>query len=131
MVMAVSRKAEAAGASKPQETVGGGAVEEGRAYPVRFALRAPARARGLLARKRFDGALALVPCGDVHTVGMRAPVDVAFIDAGGVVLESHRGVPPCRRLRNRQAAWVLERMSRQDACWPPAGARIGLVVDEA
>lgn len=42
--------------------------------------------RGLLGREAIKGALVLMPCRQVHTLGMRAPLDVAFCDAGGTVL---------------------------------------------
>lgn len=45
-----------------------------------------ARARGLLGRDGIEGALVLRPCRQVHTVRMRFPIDVAFVDADGVVL---------------------------------------------
>jgi uncharacterized membrane protein (UPF0127 family) len=45
-----------------------------------------ARARGLLGRDGYEGALVLRPCRQVHTVGMRFPIDVAFCDGDGVVL---------------------------------------------
>lgn len=44
------------------------------------------RARGLLGRDNLEGALVLRPCRQVHTLGMRFPVDVAFCDRSGVVL---------------------------------------------
>src|SRR5262245_7555833 len=39
-----------------------------------------ARARGLLGRDGYDGAILLRPARSVHTVGMRFPIDVAFCD---------------------------------------------------
>jgi hypothetical protein len=48
--------------------------------------RARERARGLRGRDGFEGALMLRPCRQVHTFGMRFPVDVAFCDRTGVVL---------------------------------------------
>src|SRR5882757_7709562 len=45
-----------------------------------------ARARGLLGRDGFDGALLLRPAKSVHTIGMRFPIDVAFVDKEMVVL---------------------------------------------
>ncbi|HWS16083.1 MAG TPA: DUF192 domain-containing protein, partial [Candidatus Methylomirabilis sp.] len=38
----------------------------------------------------------IVPCRCVHTLGMRSPVDVAFLDAGGVVVGVLAGLPPNR-----------------------------------
>jgi len=44
------------------------------------------RRRGLLGRDEFQGALVLEPCRQVHTIGMRFPLDVAFCDRTGRVL---------------------------------------------
>jgi uncharacterized protein len=38
-----------------------------------------ARRKGLLGRDSLDGALLLVPCRNVHTLGMRFPIDVAYL----------------------------------------------------
>ncbi|MDR1766978.1 MAG: DUF192 domain-containing protein [Propionibacteriaceae bacterium] len=65
----------------------------------------PARARGLLGSSGLVGALWLEPCGSVHMIGMRYPVDVATVDASGAVLD-------VRTLR----PW-------SGATWPRRGAR--------
>ena len=93
---------------------------------VRFALSAAQRARGLIAQRGFKGVLLLAPCRDVHTVGMKAPIDVAFVDQDGVVLEAHRAVGPFRRLKNRKASFVLERFSQGHGSWVAAGDRVVL-----
>ena len=49
---------------------------------------AAARRRGLIGRDRLDGALVLRPCRQVHTLGMRAAIDVAFCDVRGRVLRT-------------------------------------------
>jgi uncharacterized membrane protein (UPF0127 family) len=59
------------------------------------------RTQGLLGRRDSDdviGALVLRPCRQVHTLGMRFPIDVAFCDRHGVVLRT-RTVPPWRVTR--------------------------------
>jgi hypothetical protein len=38
----------------------------------------------------------VAPCRSVHTVGMRYPIDVAFLDARGVVVGILEGLPPNR-----------------------------------
>ncbi len=53
---------------------------------VEVARTRAARRRGLLGRDGIDGVLVLEPCRQVHTIGMRFPVDVAFCDRSGVVL---------------------------------------------
>ena len=49
-----------------------------------------ARRRGLLRRDGIDGALVLRPCRWVHTIGMRFALDVAYVDADGVVVKAVR-----------------------------------------
>ncbi len=46
------------------------------------------RARGLLGRDGLEGAVVLRPCRQVHTLGMRFAIDVAFCDREGVVLRT-------------------------------------------
>jgi uncharacterized membrane protein (UPF0127 family) len=38
----------------------------------------------------------IVPCRSVHTLGMRYPIDVAFLDARGIVVGVLEGLPPNR-----------------------------------
>ena len=59
------------------------------------ARRARERTRGLLGRDQeaVTGALVLRPCRQVHTLGMRFPIDVAFCDRHGVVLRTMTVVP--------------------------------------
>lgn len=68
------------------------------------ATRRPDRRRGLLGRDGYEGALVLRPCRWVHTVGMRFAVDVAYLDADGVVVKTvhmrrHRLSLPVPRAR--------------------------------
>jgi uncharacterized membrane protein (UPF0127 family) len=45
------------------------------------------RSRGLLGRDRYEGALVLLGSRAVHSVGVRFPLDVAFLDDALVVRE--------------------------------------------
>lgn len=67
-----------------------------------------ARGKGLLGRDGLEGALVITPCGWVHTLGMRFPIDVAFVDGDNVVLRT----VSMRRWRLgrpvRHARWVIE-----------------------
>lgn len=90
-----------------------------------LATDAARRARGMLLGGHARSGLLLAPCRDVHTMGMREPLDIAFIDEEGVVLEAHRAVGPMRRLRNRRAAAVAERRA---ACGEPWFARGDVVM---
>ena len=66
---------------------------------VLAALEAPdgssGRMRGLMGRTGFEGVMVFRPCRNVHTFGMRFPIDVAFCDRGGVVLRTCT-LPPRR-----------------------------------
>jgi uncharacterized membrane protein (UPF0127 family) len=53
---------------------------------IELATTRRARRRGLLGRDGFEGALVLRPCRQVHTIGMRFPIDVAFCTRDGRVL---------------------------------------------
>ncbi|HAM15612.1 MAG TPA: ATP-binding protein [Eggerthellaceae bacterium] len=83
------------------------------------------RLRGLIGREGFEGELLLVPCNDVHTFGMRAPLDIAFVDGLGYVIAVHRDVGPCRRVRKRGARATVERFASAGA-WYELGSRIRL-----
>ncbi len=60
--------------------------------------------------------LILSPCSDIHTFGMRWPIDVAFVDAQGKVLMVCKRVLPFQRLRCKKASAVVERRA-QDSPW--------------
>ena len=47
-----------------------------------------ARVRGLAGRDGLEGALVIPKCRQVHTFGMKFPIDVAFCDADGVVVRT-------------------------------------------
>lgn len=84
------------------------------------------RARGVLGRDHLEGALVLDPCRWVHTIGVRFPLDVAYLDADGVVVKAvrmhrHRvGVPVPRARR------VVEATEGSFARW---GLHVGDVVE--
>ena len=67
-----------------------------------------ARRRGLRGRDDIEGAFVIPRCSWVHTFGMRFPIDVAFVDADGVVVKMVRmrawrlGAPV------RAAEWLVE-----------------------
>jgi uncharacterized membrane protein (UPF0127 family) len=76
-----------------------------------------ARRRGLLGRTGYEGAFVLRPCRQVHTVGMRFTIDVAFCDRDGVVrrtatLRPGRVSRPCLA-----AAWAIEAEAGAFARW--------------
>ena len=46
------------------------------------------RRRGLLGRESMEGAIVIAPCRWIHTIGMKFPIDVAYLDPDGVVVKT-------------------------------------------
>ena len=68
------------------------------ATQVEIAATRGSRRRGLLGRDGLDEAAAmlLAPCASVHTVGMRFPIDVVFVDRQGYAVKVVRNLRPWR-----------------------------------
>ncbi|MEL0585328.1 MAG: DUF192 domain-containing protein [Candidatus Thiodiazotropha sp. (ex. Lucinoma kazani)] len=68
------------------------------------------RLRGLLGKKQLSDSegLLLKRCETVHTVGMRYPLDLVFMDKRGKVLKCQEGVKPFRTAGVRGAYYTLE-----------------------
>lgn len=84
------------------------------------------RRRGLLKRDGFEGALVIERCRWIHTIGMRFAIDVAYLDADGVVIKTirmsrHRVGVPVGRARS-----VIEAEAGAFARW---GLRVGDLVE--
>jgi uncharacterized protein len=67
------------------------------------------RARGLIGRQSFDGAILLTRARSVHTVGMRFDLDIALLDVDNVVIKT------LRLHRNRISAPILRARSVLEA----------------
>jgi len=81
------------------------------------------RARGLLGRDGLEGALLLEPARSVHTIGMRFPIDVAWLNREYEVIDIRRMVPGRISRPRFRARAVLE---AEAGCF----ARWGLVVGD-
>jgi uncharacterized membrane protein (UPF0127 family) len=46
------------------------------------------RRHGLLGRESIDGALVIEPCRWIHTIGMKFPIDVAYLDPDSIVVKT-------------------------------------------
>lgn len=86
----------------------------------------PQRRKGLLGRDGLDGAMVIDPCRWVHTIGMRFPIDVAFLDADGLVIRTVQ--MPRRRLGMPviRARSVIEAEAGAFARW---GVHVGDVIE--
>jgi uncharacterized membrane protein (UPF0127 family) len=85
-----------------------------------------ARRRGLLHRDGMEGAMVLTSCRWVHTLGMRFPVDVAYLDDEGNVVKAVR-MPRYRvGLPVPKASWVIEAEAGAFERW---GLQVGDVVE--
>lgn len=77
------------------------------------------RARGLIACSALDEAtrpriLVFPRCRSVHTWFMSAPIDIAFVDAAGRVIQRHSCVPPWSMRSCARAYLVIERCSPRE-----------------
>ncbi len=84
------------------------------------------RARGLIGRDGHEGALVLSPCRWIHTVGMRFPLDVAYVDAEGIVLRTVRMGRNRMGLPIPKARMVIEAEAGAFARW---GLHVGDLVE--
>jgi uncharacterized membrane protein (UPF0127 family) len=78
---------------------------------IRMANRWLTRLRGMLGRPApaSGEGLLLTPCSSVHMYGMRFPLDVAFLDQGGVVVAIYHSLAPgSRTYWHRDATHALE-----------------------
>ena len=66
------------------------------------------RGIGLIGRRSFEGAMLIEPCRSVHTIGMRFPLDVAFLDERRAVIAMTRMAPMRIGLPRLAARSVLE-----------------------
>lgn len=85
-----------------------------------------ARRNGLIGRDGLEGALVLRPCRWVHTIGLRFPIDVAYLDDEGIVLKVARMPPRRVGMPVWQARTVIEAEAGAFERW---GLRIGDVIE--
>lgn len=85
------------------------------------------RLRGLLGRPALaeGSALAIAPCNSVHTLFLRFPIDVVFLDRSGTAVRALPGLRPFRATRPHLAAAQVVEL--------PAGtlARTGTVAGDS
>ena len=80
---------------------------------------------GLMWRRSLPQGEALIidPCNSVHTLFMRFPIDVTFVDKDRRIVKIAEGVKPFRAAVGRGSRWVIEMPSG-------AAGRAGLVVGD-
>jgi len=90
-----------------------GAQEEALADHAELAITLASRLIGLLGRASLPAgeALVLAQCHSIHTVGMRFPIDVIFIDRAWRVVALKPAVPPWRLVWPVQGAWGVIEMA--------------------
>jgi uncharacterized membrane protein (UPF0127 family)/Flp pilus assembly protein TadG len=68
------------------------------ATEVEIAATRTSRRRGLLGRDSLaeTSAMLIAPCSSIHTIGMRFPIDVVFVDRQGFALKIVRNLQPWR-----------------------------------
>jgi len=76
---------------------------------LEVATTAADRRRGLLGRDALDGALLLRPARMVHTVRMRFPIDVLYVDRSLKIVGLHHTLKPWRvGQMNLRSRFVIE-----------------------
>ncbi len=80
------------------------------------------RARGLLGRDGIEGAFLLEPARSVHTIGMRFPIDVAWLGPEYDVIDIRRMVPGRVSRPRLRARAVLE---AEAGCFERWGLAVG------
>ena len=81
------------------------------------------RLRGLLGTGPDAPPVMLAPCASIHTLGMRYPIDVAFVGERGEVLRVHRGLGPGEARSCGRARCVIERPAAEGA-WVEEGEHL-------
>jgi uncharacterized membrane protein (UPF0127 family) len=76
------------------------------------------RRRGLIGVTDVHTPLVLRPCNWVHSVGMKATIDVAYVDADGTVLHTQELRPMRVAPWMRAAAFVIEAAAGSFERWP-------------
>jgi uncharacterized protein len=89
---------------------------------VEIATSRAEKAKGLLGRDSLEGALAIPHCRCIHTIGMRFPIDVAYVDANNVVIKTHCVHQHRLALPVLKAAMVIEAQAGAFERW---GLRVG------
>lgn len=88
------------------------------------------RLRGLLGRTLQDGqGLLLTPCGEIHTCGMRYPIDAVYLARDGAVLKVDPAPPAGKFFKPVRGAYrVLELPAHAaEAAGLAAGDRVEVV----
>lgn len=100
---------------QPLPSIGAPMIVNGRtghsvASSVEVATSRSARRRGLLGRDSLPAGCAfiLAPCRAVHTIGMRFPIDVVFVDADGEVVKIVQHMSGWRMAMATSAAVTIE-----------------------
>ncbi|MCR4869777.1 MAG: DUF192 domain-containing protein [Atopobiaceae bacterium] len=83
------------------------------------------RLRGLLGTSEDADPVALMRCRSIHTFAMAYPIDIAFVDEGGWILDAIRALEPNRRASSPDAFITLERPAA-DTPWFETGERLSI-----
>ena len=81
------------------------------------------RSRGLMGRPSFDGAILLKPSMQVHTLGMRFAIDVAYLDRDLRVVDIVTDMRPRRLGRPRFGARAV--VEAESGCFARWNLRVG------
>ncbi|MDO5106791.1 MAG: DUF192 domain-containing protein [Coriobacteriaceae bacterium] len=83
------------------------------------------RLRGLLGTSEDADPVALMRCGSIHTFAMPYPIDIAFVDEGGLIIDAVRALAPNRLASSPGAFITLERPAAETPWFEP-GERLSI-----
>lgn len=83
------------------------------------------RLKGLLGTTEDAEPVALVRCRSIHTFAMTYPIDIAFVDEEGRIVDAVRSLGPNRRASSPYAFITLERPAASGP-WFEVGERLSL-----
>ena len=93
------------------------------------------RLRGMLfgrgKRMKPGQVMALLPCKSVHTMLMVYPIDVAFVNARGIVVKARAAMPRGRAIYCKGAVCALERRSVEEDWFEPGDRAVIAVRNSA
>jgi uncharacterized membrane protein (UPF0127 family) len=102
-------------------------VSDGRVLAsANIADTAQAKRRGLIGQTDMQTALVITPCRWIHTVGMRFALDIAYLDANGIVVKVQRVNKHRIPLPDFSARTVIEAKAGSFERW---GLQLGATIE--
>jgi len=90
------------------------------------ALTPKARRQGVIGKRRLDGAMVIIGCKWIHSVGVKVALDVAYLDSANAVIKMQRVKPMRIALPVARSRIVVEAAAGSFARW---GLKLGDIIE--